>query len=337
MGSERFLRLINERRADRPGFWMGNPHPTTLPMYLKHFGVPDQTALSERLGDDFAWHPADFVCWSHPEGKPIFDVLGGDARRSLGQEGVFADCDDPSAVDRFPWPDPAYMDLSKLEDRLRRSGESGMAVASGCWSCFYHVVADFFGMENYFIKMHTDLRTVLAVTERVVDFYMAANERVFGRYADRIDAFFLGNDFGSQLDLLISPECFKRFVLPYFKRLIDQAKAYGLRVMLHSCGAIDKVIPDLIDAGIDALHPLQARAKGMEAENLARYKDHLLFVGGVDTQQLLPFGTPAMVRDEVRRLRDAFGEGWIVSPSHEALLPNVSPENLLAMRDAAIE
>ena len=94
----------------------------------------------------------------------------------------------------------------------------------------------------------------------------------------------------------------------------------------------------LIDAGIDALHPLQAKANGMEAERLAsEFGDELVFIGGVDTQDLLPFGTPQQVKNEVRRLKKAFGQRYVVSPSHEAILPNVSVENVIAMRDAALE
>lgn len=64
---------------------------------------------------------------------------------------------------------------------------------------------------------------------------------------------------------------------------------------------------------------------------------YLVFVGGIDTQELLPFGTPKQVKNEVRRLKRIFGERFVVSPSHEILLPNVSPENVIAMRDAAVE
>jgi uroporphyrinogen decarboxylase len=121
------------------------------------------------------------------------------------------------------------------------------------------------------------------------------------------------------------------------KKNIELAKSYGLKVMLHSCGSISRIIPALIDAGVDAIHPIQAKAKGMDAESLAReYRKDLIFVGGVDTQELLPFKTPVEVYEEVKRLRRIFGEGFVVSPSHEALLPNVSPENVIAMRDAAM-
>ena len=128
---------------------------------------------------------------------------------------------------------------------------------------------------------------------------------------------------------------FRRFILPYMRKCIEQAKSYGLKVMLHSCGSIYRVIPDLLDAGVDALHPLQARAKGMDAETLARhYRGKLVFVGGVDTQHLLVHGSPQELRDEVRRLRDLWGRKFIVSPSHEAILPNVPAENVIAMAAA---
>lgn len=148
--------------------------------------------------------------------------------------------------------------------------------------------------------------------------------------------FFFGNDFGSQLDLLISPEAFDRFVMPTFVKFTNLAHKYGMKVLLHSCGSIDRVIPRLIDAGVDALHPIQAKARGMDAVHLSQaYGKDLVFVGGVDTQELLPFGTPRQVRDEVRRLRDLFGPNYVVSPSHESILPGVTIENVLAMAEAA--
>ena len=336
-GRERFRALLQNRQADKAGFWMGNPHPDTLESYFRYFQVSTKEELARKLDDDFAWLPADLEYWRHPQGKPIFDILGGQVRHSLGQPGVFAECEDVQEVERFAWPDIAHIDLDALEKAIDTARANGMGVASGTWSCFYHIAADFFGMENYFIKMYTDPAVVQAVTEHVVTFYLEANQKIYDRMGSKIDTLFLGNDFGSQQDLLISPESFQTFVLPYFKQLINQAKRAGLYVMLHSCGAIDRAIPMLIDAGIDALHPLQAKARGMNAENLAKYKNNILFVGGVDTQELLPFGTPQQVKDEVHRLRDIFGDGWIISPSHEALLPNVPPENLLAMHDAAME
>jgi len=203
---------------------------------------------------------------------------------------------------------------------------------------FFHIVSDYFGMENYFTKMYSDPMIVEAVTEHVVDFYLQINERWFDIAGDQIDAVFFGNDFGCQQDLMVSPELLDRFIFPHYSRIIQRAKRRGYKVVTHSCGAIDKIIPRLIDMGVDALHPIQARARGMDACTLAsKYKDKLIFIGGVDAQHLLPFGTTKQVYDEVCRLKDIFGSNYIVSPSHESLLSNIPPENIEAMANAALK
>ena len=148
---------------------------------------------------------------------------------------------------------------------------------------------------------------------------------------------FFGNDFGSQLDLLISPENFKIFVLPYFKRLIGSGKKHGMKVLLHSCGSMYRIIPDLIDAGVDAIHPIQAAAKGMDANSLSAFKNEISFVGGIDAQSFFVYSTPEQIREEVLRVRDILGPNIIISPSHEEILPNVPAKNILAMAKAARE
>ena len=194
------------------------------------------------------------------------------------------------------------------------------------------------GMEEYFVKMHTCPEVVDALTRRILDFYGETNRRFFDAAAGRMEAFFFGNDLGTQQDLLISPACFERFVLPGIREVVDLARSRGLPVLLHSCGAVSKIIPALVGAGIDALHPLQAKAADMEASLLGpAFRDRIAFVGGVDTQELLPRGAPEDVRREVRRLRECFGERFVVSPSHEAVFPDVPIENLAAMEAAARE
>ena len=193
-------------------------------------------------------------------------------------------------------------------------------------------------MESYFIKMYTHPEVVHAVTRSIVDFYLEANRRFFDVAKGEVDGFFFGNDFGTQVDLLISPDGFKEFVFPYFRQLTKLGRQYGLQVILHSCGCIKRVIPDLIDMGIDALHPLQAKAVNMNAEVLGpEFKGQVAFIGGIDTQDLLVNGTPEDVKEDVRRVKSLLGPCLVVSPSHEAVLPDVSPENLEALAQAAIE
>lgn len=363
-GRERINAIMRGDRPDRAGFWLGNPHTETKEIYCRELGLDyvvwdpgaapspggaaaaakralrSEVDLSAAMGSDFFWisPELDPSAWRHPEGKPIFDCHGGRPKRTLNEPGVFARCDDAGRVADFDWPNPEYLDFMACTETIDYIVAREMAVVGGMWIPFFHVLCDFMGMDNYFIKMHTHPEVVDTITEKVLDFYLEANRRFLDVASDRIDVFFFGNDLGSQEDLLISPAMFDRFVRPGLVRIVEQAKSYNLKVMLHSCGAVSKIIPGLLDAGIDALHPLQARAAGMDAASLAaRFGDEIAFVGGVDTQDLLPFQSADAVRDEVRRLKKIFGARYVVSPSHEALLPNVSLHNAMAMRDAALE
>jgi len=258
------------------------------------------------------------------------------AAPGLSAAGALADCESVQQVHDYPWPNPDYLDFTAWLADLKAAGD--VYRASGFWCMFFHDLADLFGMENYFIKMFTHPEVVRAATRRLVDFYLEANRRLYDRAGPEIDGFFFGNDFGTQLDLLVGPEQMREFVFPYFKELTDQAHSRGYQVILHSCGAIHRVIPELLAMGVDALHPLQARAAHMDGETLARdFSGRVAFLGGIDTQHLLVHGTPDEVRADVRRVRRLLGPHVVVSPSHEAILPNVPPANVRSMAEAALE
>lgn len=318
--------------ADRCGLWLGQPKEETWEQLHAHFGTTEEEELRRELGDDFRWiWPARY---KHPEGKPLFDKQRTSEAHGAG--GVFADCEDVGEVEAFDWPEHDLLDYSEALEQLRNAGD--VYRASGFWGTVFHDVAEFFGMESYFIKMYTHPEVVHAVTRHVTDFYVEANRRYFALVGDQIDALFFGNDFGTQRDLLISPAVFDEFIVPYIREMIDVGKEHGHQVILHSCGAVTKIIPTLIDLGVNALHPLQAKAADMNAETLAaRFGGKIAFMGGIDTQDLLVNATPDQVKDDVRRVKDLLGPNLIVSPSHEAVLPNVPAENIEAMVEAAME
>lgn len=312
------------------GLWLGNPHPETVKRYCESYGFPDFEAIRVSLGDNCRWLMGEEYAYNDPEGRTLFEAF------LQGKQKPLEHCTSVGEIEKYPWPHPSCLRFDSLKKALSERKE--YVRFSGMWTPFFHILCDLFGMEQYFVNMYIRPAVVQAATEKIVDFYLEANKRCFEECKEEIDVFFFGNDFGTQIDLLISPEMFKKFVLPYLRKIVDLAKSYNLPVMLHSCGAIAKIIPLLIDIGIDALHPLQARARGMDAEALAKnFKGKLTFVGGVDTQELLVHGSPEDVRQEVLRLRKTFGGRYIVSPSHEAVLPNVPFENIKAMAEAAFE
>lgn len=336
MNSRERIRAIIERRpADRCGFWLGNPHETALPGYHRYFGTTTLEDLHRKLGSDFRWLTPQYLTttYRHPDGKGLFDLWR--SKVSLGDAGPLAAAEDPAQVDAYEWPDPSYLHFEEGAALLRSAGDYYRA--SGFWMPFFHDVMDLFGMEEMLLKMYTHPDVIHAAFDRVCGFYFEANERFYAAAGGEIDGFFFGNDFGTQRDLLLSPGQFDEFLLPWIRRFTEQAHRHGYHVLLHSCGSIGRIIPALIDAGVQCLHPLQARAFEMDAETLAgRYGGRLAFLGGIDTQELLVSGSPADIRKEVGRLQEVLGPHLIVSPSHESLLPNVPPENVAAMAEAAL-
>jgi len=336
MDSREKVTAVFKRKSTGVGaMWTGHLSEKTIPVFAEAYGVATESdAIYNYLGDDCRWVIAD-AGYKHPERLLPLDPAYGINRKTLSAEGCFANAETVADIEKYPWPDLKYLDFTGVYAAI--DSYKGKKVFSGMWSCFYHNIADFFGMENYFIKMYENPTVVDAVTERVVDYYVAANELFFRGLGDREITMFFGNDFGTQLNLFIAPENFRRFILPSIKRIISIGKKYGKTIMLHSCGSIYRVIPDLIESGIDVLHPIQAKARGMDAKSLVQYKNDLAFVGGIDAQSFFVNATPTQIKDEVRRVYDILGPNIVISPSHEEILPIVPPANILAMAEAAHE
>ena len=334
---ERIKTIIAGEPADRCGFWLGNPDKATWPILHRYFGTTSKKELRQKVGDDMLWVCPELTdgTYRHPEGKLMFDLAVGKIREGH-MISPLAHMTDVAQLDEYEWPQLEYLDFTPVLDELRESGD--VYRASGSWTPFYHDLCFLFGMEEYFVKMHTHPELVLAATDRVCQFYYEANEIFFQQAGDLVDGYFFGNDFGTQRDLMVSPKSFDKFIMPWFRRFTEQGHRYGHQVILHSCGSIYRVIDRLIESGVDCLHPLQARAHNMDAETLAReFKGRIAFLGGVDAQNVLPHGTPAEVKAEVRRVRDLLGPNLIISPSHEAILPDVPPENVAALIEAGHE
>ncbi|MGN0316080.1 MAG: uroporphyrinogen decarboxylase family protein [Fusicatenibacter sp.] len=330
---EKVMDLFNHKNTSEGCMWTGHPSDKTVDIFAKEWGIAStREAIFSYLNDDCRWVVADWG-YHHPSGRAAIDPGYQTKRESLSAGGFFADAEEISDLDAYPWPDVADCDFTDVYAEIDRYQDK--MVFTGMWSPFFHNVADFFGMEKYFINLYENPELVEALTERIVDYYVAANEKFFAGLGDRADVMFFGNDFGTQLDLFLSPEHFRRFVLPSLKRLIAVGKKYNKKIMLHSCGSIYRVIPDLIDAGVDILHPIQARAAGMSAKDLAQYKNDLAFVGGIDAQGLFVNGSPQDIKDEVERVRSLLGPAIVISPSHEEILPNVPAANIKAMAEEA--
>ena len=339
---ERFFATLERRPVDRPASWLGLPVPSALPILFKYFGVGSVDALKRKIDDDVYPIP---VPYDNPPTNDIGCSLsfaksgfgGAQDERTLTAPGFFEDMTDPSLVETFPWPDPEeHIDYNEAR-RLAQAAPEDCARMGIMWAAHFQDACSAFGMENALLTMMVAPEMFRAVIDRITDFYIGCGEIFYEATKGYLDAVLIGNDFGSQKGLLVAPEELREYVFPGTRRLVEQAKSYGLKVVHHSCGSIHPIIDDLFDIGIDSIHPIQARAKDMQAEKLAVDFKHGSFFGGVDAQHLLVNGTPEEVRGDVLRLKRIFPTGLVLSPSHEAILPDINPANVEALFKAVHE
>lgn len=333
---ERFFATLRREPVDYPASWLGLPVPDAMPKLYEHFGVSTMQELKEIINDDV--YPIE-VPYNNPPTNDIGCALdftdqsenGLQDERTLTAPGFFQDITDPSLIDTFNWPNPA--DCIDVEESLRRA----KAVSSDycrmgiMWSAHFQDACAAFGMETALIVMMTNPEMFQAVVDRIIDFYLEANKIFYEATKGELDAVLIGNDFGSQQALMVSPDDLRQFIFPGTKKLVEQAKSYGLTVVHHSCGSIYPVIGDLFELGVDIVHPIQALAKDMQVEKLSADFDHGAFFGGIDAQHLLVNGTPEEVGEKVRYIKEIFPTGLILSPSHEAVLPDIPPANIEAI------
>lgn len=233
-------------------------------------------------------------------------------------------------------PDPADYTVQFTPDQLEWAKD--YCLIGGAWAPFFHDAVDLVSMEDLFILMATNEGVAQALIEKCFNVYYEIDRRVFEANPGLIDMYFIGNDFGSQRDLLMSPEMWRRFFKPCVKKLIEQAKKNNCVTAIHSCGDISLIIRDLIEIGVEAVNPIQVNAQHMDPVKLVReFKDDCIFFGGIDENELLLHGEPDAVRKETRRIIDTLGAWgrYIVAASHDYLLPEVPAANIIAMFDEA--
>ncbi len=174
---------------------------------------------------------------------------------------------------------------------------------------------------------------------RLADAICRTQELFLRQVGDLVDVHFLGDDFGSQNGLIVSPDYLRKVIFPLWTRIIRCVKEHTrASVFFHTCGAVEPVIPDLIEMGLEVLNPVQMTCAGMDTAELKRkYGKNISFWGGgIDTQSVLARGTVEEVRREVRRrVGDlAPGGGFVFTPVHN-IQPNVPAENVIAAFDEA--
>jgi uroporphyrinogen decarboxylase len=234
-------------------------------------------------------------------------------------------------LETFRWPSSNWFDFSDLVTTARQYPQE--FVIAGGFSPIFYLLAELQGMETTLMNLVDDPAMIEGLVRKVLDFYIDYFTEIAHAGHGCIDAIAFGDDFSSQKALLMSPILWRRYFKPAWKVLFHLAHEEGYFVFFHSCGAVAQIIPDLIEIGVDVLYPIQPLASGMDILSLKeRFGRELTFYGGLDVQQLLPYGTPEGVENEVSRLIQLFSEdgGLILSTSH-VMMEDIPLGNALAM------
>ena len=236
------------------------------------------------------------------------------------------------------WPSPDWWDYSHTAEECRGHPGKCIVFAGDRLDRTAQLKPAMYlrGIEQILIDLALNPALVECIIEHITAYYLEYNARVFQAAQGQFDIFMMGDDFGTQTGLFMSVKMWERYFERGFRQYIELAHKYGLKVMHHTCGAIEPLIPKFIDAGLDILQSLQPRAAGMDLEPLKKkYGPHLAFQGSMDIQQTLPYGTPQDVRREVEeRMRVGKpGGGFIICTAHN-LQRDVPIENIAALLEA---
>jgi uroporphyrinogen decarboxylase len=254
-----------------------------------------------------------------------------------------------SEVDAYPWPNPDWFDYSKLRWFTDPEGfaytvpqwaehYSGYARIIGGWSPIFSRIMDLCGMQTGLMHMAARPDLIHAMAANIGEYLEAYYQHLVSACHGYADIVCFGDDFASQNGLMLRPERWREFFLPWWRRLFAVAHEHHMLTMMHSRGSVRSILGDLVDAGLDILEVVQVRARGMDPSELKReFGAHLGFYGGIDVQALLPYGSPQEIRDEVRRLASLLGASgrYILAPSHY-IMDDVPEENVLALYDEAL-
>ncbi|MFH1477651.1 MAG: uroporphyrinogen decarboxylase family protein [Verrucomicrobiota bacterium] len=236
----------------------------------------------------------------------------------------------------FDWPsfcDENYKDLRQKARTLYE--KTDRAVVGNLWVHVFTAGQILRGFENFMMDLLADKPLAHALMGRLVDCYEERVRRYVEAVGEYCTVIQVNDDLGTQTGLQVAPETYREMIKPYHARLWGLIKKLsGKPLLLHSCGSIYELIPDLIEIGIDAINPVQVRSANMDSQKLKREfgKDLTFWGGGCDTQQVLGNGTLEDIKKEVRRrCADlASGGGFVFCQVHN-IQPNVPPENIAAM------
>ncbi|MBM3130498.1 MAG: hypothetical protein FJ009_17955 [Chloroflexi bacterium] len=366
IGKERVLTALEHKQPDRAPFDLGGSFVTTLNVAAyarlrRALGLPDRWQLireqsqsvlvdedvRQALGVDVI---GIFERAPDPEKEipsaagVLVSEWGVTYRKAAGFGGHYTLVASPlqnatlADLENYPSPDPlAPQRFAGIAEQAATLRESPYAVVGNLgWTEIFGMAWYLRGFETFMLDLAANKEMAHALLRRVTDFQKARYARLLELAGHALDVILVCDDMGGQDGLFISPRTYREMIKPYHAELLALIQTRTrARVMFHSCGSVVPLLDDFIEVGMDILNPVQVAARGMDtAELKKRYGARISFWGAIDTQRVLPFGSPDDVRAEVRRrVADLATEGgYVIAPVH-VIQADVAAENVRALAD----
>jgi len=329
-------RTFNTKESDWYDITLASGDPARYPTWFR----PEQ----EADGSWLARHADGTVIARQPNGAAFYDETCFPWMDDWPSD--YSGLDDAmgkvlwSALVHSPWDNagkPGFWERLRANAlELRRTSDRAIMVVVGCnlfeWGTFIRRI------DNFLMDLLLEQGKVEGLLDALMERHMATLEKVCTAVGDIVDVVRFGDDLGTDQGPFMQPDLYREIFKPRHKMLCDYVHTHSsMHTFLHSCGSIDLVIPDLVEAGFEILNPVQTNARGMEPARLKRDfgKDVTFWGGGIDTRTVLNNGSPAEVRKQVLERLEIFapGGGFVFNTVHN-ILPDVPPENIVAMFDA---
>jgi uroporphyrinogen decarboxylase len=337
---ERWLAVITHQKPDRVplDYWATGEVTQKLMKYLNCSSFEE---LAKRLHLDYVVGVGP--AYIGPPIPPGEDIYGCKYKEVDYGTGVYAECiyhplakyNSVEEIEKnYTWPSVDWFDYSVIPKQIE--GKEDYPISGGGSEPFL-IYKSLRGQEQAFIDLILNPDIVHYCLDKLFDFCYQNTLRIYETIPGKVMLTYVAEDLGAQEDLMYSPEHIRTYLLPRMKKMMDLAHQAGAFVFHHDDGAIRRILPDLVEAGIDILNPIQWRCKGMDRKELKKeFGQKIAFHGAMDNQKTLPFGSVEDVRKEVRENIDILGEGggYILAPCHN-LQPITPLENIVAMYEEA--
>ncbi len=332
-------RTFNTKDSDWYDYTLPNGATAQQPAWFRPKKQADGSYLAYKGDKPIARMPAAAISYD----QTVFPFIDGYPNKYA------ANLDDAmgmihwSALVHSPWDNASEPDfweqLAAHARQLRQTSGRAIVLSAGCnlfeWGTFLR------RLDNFLMDLVAQPAEVERLLDALMERHLASLEKICRSVGNTVDIIRLGDDLGMNGGPFMSPATYRKLFKPRHTLLCDYIKKHSqMRVFLHSCGSIYKLIPDLIEAGFEVINPVQTNAMDMQPEKLkAEFGKDITFWGaGVDTRSVLNLGSPQQVKDQVRENIEILspGGGFVYNTIHN-ILPDVPPENIVAMFEAVDE